>query len=387
MLNSKMKIELVSDLISVDKNQWNRLNVTNHPFTSYEFLTSLELSHSVCQKTGWTPKHIIIKDNANILIGALPNYLKMHSYGEYIFDHSWANAFENAGGQYYPKLLSAIPFTPATGPRFLIRDDNLYKDEIFELLVNTIENLVKDNNLSSAHINFLSEDISKKLHHNNWIERKGLQFHWHNKGYKTFNDFLEKLKSSKRKAIKKERQKISNFDIKIDRITGNDLTDEMWNSFYQFYLNTIDKKWGGAYLTKDFFYLINQNMKDRILLVIAKQHDEIVAAALNFIGNDTLYGRNWGSLVDIPFLHFELCYYQAIEFAIERNIKKVEAGAQGDHKIQRGYIATSTYSCHYINNPSFTDAVKNFVKVEAKEINKQIEIINQLGSPYSNQNN
>ena len=382
-----MKIELVSNLINVDKDQWNRLNVTNHPFTSYEFLTSLELSHSVCQKTGWTPQHIVIKDNKNILIGALPNYLKMHSYGEYIFDHSWANAFENAGGQYYPKLLSAIPFTPATGPRFLIRDDNVDKDKIFELLINTIENLVKNNNLSSAHINFLSEDISIKLNHKNWIERKGLQFHWHNKEYKTFNDFLEKLKSTKRKAIKKERQKIFNFDIKIERITGNDLTDEMWDSFYEFYLNTIDKKWGGAYLTKNFFYLINQNMKDKVLLVIAKQHDKIVAAALNFIGNDTLYGRNWGSIVDIPFLHFELCYYQAIEFAIERKIKKVEAGAQGDHKIQRGYIATSTYSCHYINNPSFTDAVKNFVKMEAKEINKQIEIINQLGSPYSNQNN
>jgi predicted N-acyltransferase len=382
-----MKIELVSNLINVDKDQWNRLNVTNHPFTSYEFLTSLELSHSVCQKTGWTPQHIVIKDHKNILIGALPNYLKMHSYGEYIFDHSWANAFENAGGQYYPKLLSAIPFTPATGPRFLIRDDNVDKDKIFELLINTIENLVKNNNLSSAHINFLSEDISIKLNHKNWIERKGLQFHWHNKEYKTFNDFLEKLKSTKRKAIKKERQKIFNFDIKIERITGNDLTDEMWDSFYEFYLNTIDKKWGGAYLTKNFFYLINQNMKDKVLLVIAKQHDKIVAAALNFIGNDTLYGRNWGSIVDIPFLHFELCYYQAIEFAIEQKIKKVEAGAQGDHKIQRGYIATSTYSCHYINNPSFTDAVKNFVKMEAKEINKQIEIINQLGSPYSNQNN
>jgi predicted N-acyltransferase len=382
-----MKIELVSNLINVDKDQWNRLNVTNHPFTSYEFLTSLELSHSVCQKTGWTPQHIVIKDHKNILIGALPNYLKMHSYGEYIFDHSWANAFENAGGQYYPKLLSAIPFTPATGPRFLIRDDNVDKDKIFELLINTIENLVKNNNLSSAHINFLSEDISIKLNHKNWIERKGLQFHWHNKEYKTFNDFLEKLKSTKRKAIKKERQKIFNFDIKIERITGNDLTDEMWDSFYEFYLNTVDKKWGGAYLTKNFFYLINQNMKDKVLLVIAKQHDKIVAAALNFIGNDTLYGRNWGSIVDIPFLHFELCYYQAIEFAIEQKIKKVEAGAQGDHKIQRGYIATSTYSCHYINNPSLTDAVKRFVKMEAKEINKQIEIINQLGSPYSNQNN
>ena len=382
-----MKIELISDLNSLDKEQWNKLNVNNHPFTSYEFLSALELSQSVCSKTGWIPKHIIIKNNKNILIGALPNYLKMHSYGEYIFDHGWANAFENAGGQYYPKLLSAIPFTPATGPRFLIKDDDSDKEIIFELILSTIENLVKDNNLSSAHINFLSEDISKKLHHKNWIERKGLQFHWHNKGYKTFNDFLEKLKSSKRKAIKKERQKISNFDIKIDRITGNDLTDEMWNSFYQFYLNTIDKKWGGAYLTKDFFYLINQNMKDRVLLVIAKQHDKIVAAALNFIGDNTLYGRNWGSIVDIPFLHFELCYYQAIEFAIERKIKKVEAGAQGDHKIQRGYIATSTYSCHYINNASFTDAVKNFVKMEAKEINKQIEIINQLGSPYSNQNN
>ena len=380
-----MKIELVSDLNLIDKNQWNKLNDTNHPFTSYEFLTSLEQSQSVCPKTGWTPKHIVIKDNQNTLIGALPNYLKMHSYGEYVFDHSWANAFENAGGSYYPKLLSAIPYTPATGPRFLFRKDDLDKDKIFELIVDTIQNLVKDNNISSAHINFITSDISKKLNKKNWIQRKGLQFHWNNNDYKSFDDFLDKLKSTKRKSIKKERKKIFDSNIKIERLTGDNLNNQIWDSFYQFYLNTVDKKWGGAYLTKDFFYLINEKMRDKILLVVAKQNNIIIAAALNFIGKDTLFGRNWGALVDIPFLHFELCYYQAIEFAIEHNIKKVEAGAQGHHKIQRGYIATSTYSSHYIGNESFSSAIKNFVKMEEKEVNKQIEIINTQGTPYSNQ--
>ena len=387
MTQSKMKIDLVSDLTSIDKDQWNKLNKTNHPFTSYEFLTALELSKSVCQNTGWIPKHIVIKDDKNMLIGALPNYLKMHSYGEYIFDHSWANAYENAGGQYYPKLISAIPFTPATGPRFLISDDHLEKNKIFNLIVNTLQTIIIDNNLSSVHINFITSDVSEKLASKDWIERKGLQFHWHNNDYKSFDDFLDKLKSTKRKAIKKERKKISDSEVKIERISGNNLNHEIWNSFYQFYLNTVDKKWGSSYLTKEFFYLINESMNNKIMLVIASKNNEIIAAALNFIGHNTLYGRNWGSLIDIPFLHFELCYYQAIEFAIENNIKTVEAGAQGHHKIQRGYVATSTYSSHFIQNKSFSEAVKNFVKIEAKEINKQIEIINKQGSPYSNQLN
>lgn len=379
-----MKIELASSLSNVDKNQWNKLNICNHPFTSYEFLNALETSNSVSTKTGWTPKHILVKNAANNLIGASPNYLKMHSYGEYIFDHSWANAFENAGGQYYPKLLSAIPFTPATGPRILLSPQKNNNDEIFKLIIGTYEQLVKNNNLSSAHINFITKQLSDTLNKRNWIKREGLQFHWYNKKYQSFDDFLDELKSTKRKAIKKERKKINEYGLTIERLTGDALNVKIWDSFYEFYLSTIDKKWGGAYLTKDFFYSINRSMKNKILLVIAKKNNDIIAGALNFVGENTLYGRNWGSKLDIPFLHFELCYYQAIEYAIENKIQIVEAGAQGHHKIQRGYIATSTYSAHYIQNDSFDKAVRGFVEMEANEINKQIEIINQQGSPYSN---
>ena len=379
-----MKIELASSLRNIDKNQWNKLNICNHPFTSYEFLNALETSNSVSTKTGWTPKHILVKNAANNLIGASPNYLKMHSYGEYIFDHSWANAFENAGGQYYPKLLSAIPFTPATGPRILLSPQKNNNDEIFKLIIGTYEQLVKNNNLSSAHINFITKQLSDTLNKRNWIKREGLQFHWYNKKYQSFDDFLDELKSTKRKAIKKERKKINEYGLTIERLTGDALNVKIWDSFYEFYLSTIDKKWGGAYLTKDFFYSINRSMKNKILLVIAKKNNDIIAGALNFVGENTLYGRNWGSKLDIPFLHFELCYYQAIEYAIENKIQIVEAGAQGHHKIQRGYIATSTYSAHYIQNDSFDKAVRGFVEMEANEINKQIDIINKQGSPYSN---
>ena len=379
-----MKCELVSNLANVNRNEWDSLNTSNHPFTSYDFLNSLEISESVSAKTGWNPQHIIIKNNKGNIIGASPNYLKMHSYGEYIFDHAWANAFENAGGQYYPKLLSAIPFTPATGPRILIDPKNSDNNKIFELIIKMFEVIVQNNNLSSAHINFITDNLNKKLNNEKWIKRKGLQFHWHNKDYNSFEDFLSKLKSSKRKAIRKERRTILNNNLIIQKVTGNELNSEMWDSFYNFYLNTIDKKWGGAYLTKSFFNLINKTMKNKILLIIARQNNKIVAGALNFIGKDTLYGRNWGSIVDIPFLHFELCYYQAIEYAINNNIKTVEAGAQGHHKIQRGYVAESIYSCHLIQNQSFAKAVRNFVQIEAKEIDRQIELINEQGSPYSN---
>ena len=379
-----MKCELVSSLADVNRNEWDSLNTSNHPFTSYDFLNSLEMSESVTAKTGWNPQHIIIKNNTGNIIGASPNYLKMHSYGEYIFDHAWANAFENAGGQYYPKLLSAIPFTPATGPRILIDPKNSDNNKIFQLIIKMFEVIVQNNNLSSAHINFITDNLNKKLNNEKWIKRKGLQFHWHNKDYNSFDDFLSKLKSSKRKAIRKERRTIQNNNLIIQKVTGNELNNKIWDSFYNFYLNTIDKKWGGAYLTKNFFYLINKTMKNKILLIIAKQNNKIVAGALNFIGSNTLYGRNWGSIVDIPFLHFELCYYQAIEYAIDNNIKKVEAGAQGHHKIQRGYVAESTYSRHLIQNESFAKAVRNFVQLEAKEIDKQIQLINEQGSPYSN---
>ena len=378
-----MKVELVSNLREVEPSQWDKLNTLNHPFTSFDFLNSLEISGSVSPKTGWHPKHIIVKDTNNVIIGACPNFLKTHSYGEYIFDHAWANAFENAGGQYYPKLISAIPFTPATGPRILIEENHPDNDEIFALIIDTFEAIVQKNNLSSAHINFITDDLNFKLNKNNWIQRKGIQFHWYNKNYKDFDDFLSTLKSSKRKAIKKERRSINQHDLTIQKITGDDLNVEMWNSFYEFYLTTVDKKWGGAYLNREFFHLINSKMKDKVLLVIARQNNKIVAGALNFIGKNTLYGRNWGAVVDIPFLHFELCYYQAIEYAINHKISKVEAGAQGNHKIQRGYLASPIYSRHFIQNKSFSDAIRKFVQLEEKEIDRQIEFVNQHNTPYS----
>ena len=375
-----MEISIVSKISNINSNEWNLINIDDHPFTSYEFLNSLEESNSVCAKTGWLPQHIIVKKNNNI-IGALPNYLKSHSYGEYVFDHNWANAYQRAGGSYYPKLISAIPFTPVNGPRFLYQSE--FKIQVIELISNTLKNLTIKNNLSSAHINFLSNDYKKILKSENWIERLGLQFHWENKNFSTFENFLENLKSQKKKMIKKERKYLKQSDISILRLTGNELNSKIWDKFYDFYLNTVDRKWGGAYLNRDFFELISENMSSKILLIIAKKDDDIVAGALNYIGKNKLFGRNWGSVIEIPFLHFELCYYQAIDFAIEKGLKFVEAGAQGPHKIKRGYLANPTYSYHFIPNQSFKNAISKFIKFETKEIINQIKYVNSEGSPYS----
>ena len=376
-----MELSLVSNISRINSKDWNSINVDDHPFTSYEFLHSLEDSKVVCSDTGWQPQHVILKKN-NKLIGALPTYLKSHSYGEYVFDHSWAEAYARAGGNYYPKLISAIPFTPVNGPRFLFKPKT--KNIVIELINETIKKITIKNNLSSAHINFLAEDYQKTLTSNHWLERLGLQFHWKNESFNTFNDFLDQLKSQKRKMIKKERKYLKNENISITRLTGDNLTTKIWDEFYHFYLNTVDKKWGGAYLNRDFFELISNTMSSKILLIIAKIDDQIVAGALNFIGKDKLFGRNWGSNVNIPFLHFELCYYQAIEFAIENRLKLVEAGAQGQHKIKRGYLAKPTYSYHFIPNQSFKKAVLNFLEYEKGEIKKQINYVNNEGSPFTN---
>ncbi len=377
-----MKVDIVSNISKIDSDKWNKINQNGHPFTSHEFLFSLEESKSVNPQTGWQPQHVILKNPKEEIIGALPNYLKGHSYGEYIFDHSWANAYEKAGGMYYPKIISAIPFTPVNGPRFLYEEKD--KKNVVKKLISTLENLTIENNLSSAHINFLLDDCSKILKKRCWIERKGLQFHWENKNFQDFDEFLNNLKSNKRKMIKKERKNFINSDISISKLTGDDLTSLIWDKFYNFYLNTIDRKWGGAYLNRDFFDLISDKLSSKILLIIAKKQDEIIAGALNFIGKDTLYGRNWGSIVDVPFLHFELCYYQAIDFAIEKKLKTVEAGAQGPHKVKRGYLAKPIFSYHFIPNNSFKTAIEKFVDLETKEIFKQIEYVNKNANPYKN---
>ncbi len=379
-----MEIQIITKISNICKKDWNNLNFHNHPFISHDFLYSLEESNSVSIKTGWQPNHIIVKNNKNKIVGALPNYLKTHSYGEYVFDHSWANAYEQAGGMYYPKLISAIPFTPVNGPRFLY-DINI-KNEVINKLILTLEKITKNNNLSSSHINFLTSKDQDTIRNHDWIERLGLQFHWENKNYKSFEDFLNNLKRQKRKMIKKERCTFSESDITFEKLTGDDLNSEIWDKFYHFYLNTINRKWGSAYLNREFFEIISNTFSKKILLIIAKKDNEIIAGALNFIGEDSLYGRNWGTRVNIPFLHFEICYYQAIDFAIKNNLKIVEAGAQGPHKINRGYIAKPTYSYHYIPNNSFNDAVRKFVCTETKEIRRQIEYVNKERNPFSNFN-
>ena len=376
-----MELSVFSKISDINYKDWNLINTEEHPFTSHEFLSSLEDSKTVCAETGWQPQHLVLKKN-NKLIGALPNYLKNHSCGEYVFDHSWANAYERAGGYYYPKLISAIPFTPVKGPRFLF--ELTEKKRVIETISNALKKIAIENNLSSAHINFLSTNDEQILTHNDWLERVGLQFHWENQNYYSFNDFLKLLKSQKRKMIKKERSYFKDKNISIIKMTGDDLKSHIWDKFYEFYLNTIDRKWGGAYLNREFFELISNKMSSKILLIVAKKNNDIVAGALNFIGNDKLFGRNWGSIIKIPFLHFELCYYQAIEFAIENKLKFVEAGAQGEHKIKRGYLARPTYSYHFIPNPSFKKAILTFVEYEKKEIAKQINYINNEGNPFSN---
>ena len=379
LINQKnnIKIFAVTCLKQIVLDDWNRLNLDKNPFLLYEFLTSLEQSNSVEGNSGWKTFFIIATKNKK-LVGALPNYLKFHSYGEYIFDTSWANAHEKSGINYYPKMLVAIPFTPVPGNRILVSNEN---DEIIRLLLNSLIEFSKKNNISSIHINFISEKEKSFLKESGWMIRKGIQFHWHNKNYSSFNDFLSTLSSRKRKNIRKEREFIKREKITFKKIFGESIKDFNWKIFYKFYLSTIEKKWGGAYLKEDFFELIGKKMSDNILLVIAEQNNTMIAGALNFIGNDKLYGRNWGTVKEIPYLHFETCYYQAIEFAIAHNLKKVEAGVQGMHKVQRGYVPTKTYSAHWINNNVLSKAIDDFLKREDLIINSEIEELSKL-KPY-----
>ena len=377
----EIQIDIISSLTQISADGWNALNPQNHPFTSHQFLYCLENSGSVGGDSGWEPCYLLAKDADGQLIGALPLYLKYHSYGEYVFDHGWAHAFERAGGRYYPKLLGAVPFTPVPGPRLLIHDDNAY---LAPHIIDAIEQLMRQHGLSSAHLNFLIQKDIDALKMKGWLIRKGLQFHWHNQNYSDFDHFLSQLSSRKRKNIRKERQSLYDKGVEFRQLTADKITPSHWDSFYQFYLSTIERKWGGAYLTEAFFHQIGEMMADNILLVMAFQDNQPVAAALNFIGSNTLYGRNWGCSVDLPNLHFETCYYQAIEFAIAHGLAKVEAGAQGFHKVQRGYMPCYTYSAHKLSHQGMSDAVQRFIDEEGAQIDLEARAIAQA-SPYRTQ--
>ena len=333
-----------------------------NPFVSHAFLAAAEASSSACARTGWGPRHLLAKLDGAI-VGVVPCYLKSHSQGEYVFDRGWADAYERAGGRYYPKLQVSVPFTPATGPRLLIRG-GVDRERIGTALAGGLMSLCNATNASSVHVTFAREAEATFLGEHGFLQRNDQQFHWRNEGYNTFDDLLGSLNSRHRKAIKRERREALASDITIHRLTGPDITEDAWDAFFEFYMDTGSRKWGRPYLTRNFFSLIGESMSRDVLLVMAKRNGRWIAGAINFIGSDTLFGRNWGAVEHHPFLHFEVCYYQAIEFAIERRLKTVEAGAQGEHKLARGYLPQTTYSAHYIADPDLRRAIADYLKRE-----------------------
>ncbi|MGA7490512.1 MAG: GNAT family N-acetyltransferase [Xanthobacteraceae bacterium] len=334
-----------------------------NPFISHDFLSSLELSQSVRARVGWQPMHLLAEDAAGALVGAVPCYVKSHSRGEYVFDHGWAEAYERAGGSYYPKLQVAVPFTPATGRRLLARPGP-QAEAVRLALADALVDICRRSHASSVHVNFSTEAEWDVLGSRGFLKRTHQQFHWENAGYDSFDAFLGALASRKRKTIRRERADALAAGISVHWLTGADLTESVWDAFFDFYMETGSRKWGRPYLTRQFYSLVGEKMADRILLVMAKRNGRFIAGAINFIGSDTLFGRHWGAIEHHPFLHFELCYYQAIQYAIAHKLVRVEAGAQGEHKISRGYVPTTTYSAHYIVDAGLRRAIEDFLRRE-----------------------
>ncbi len=378
--------KVISKISEVDAAQWdacanpsdarNQKPFPFNPFVSHAFLHALESSGSTTAHTGWAPHHILAEDGDGILQGAIFMYLKNHSYGEYVFDYGWANAYERAGGNYYPKLQVSVPFTPATGRRLLARPGPNMRETQTRLVGATIQ-VAKKLNISGVHFTFMLEDEWDHMGDLGLLQRTDQQFHWLNRGYDTFDDFLADLTSRKRKNLKKERQNALENNITIERLTGSDIQEHHWDAFYDFYIDTGSRKWGRPYLTRKFFSLIGETMPNHVLLVMCKRGGRYIAGAINFIGGDTLFGRNWGCIEDHRFLHFEACYYQAIDFAIERGLGRVEAGAQGAHKLARGYVPARTYSAHYLADAGLRNAVERFLDEERRHIDSDIMYLSE----------
>jgi len=374
----RLALRVVDRLAKVPAAAWDAC-AGNHPFVAHAFLQALEESGSATAETGWLPQHLLLEDGDGRLVGAAPLYVKSHSYGEYVFDHGWAEAYEHAGGRYYPKLQVAVPFTPVPGPRLLLRPEA--GGDAMRLLIAGLLEVAKRTEVSSLHVTFPTAAECDALVEAGFLQRIGRQFHWENQNYRGFDDFLGALTARKRKQIKRERRD-ANAAVEIELLSGGDLKPRHWDAFFRFYTSTSDRKWGAPYLTREFFDLLGERMADRVLLVMAKHDGRYVAGALNLIGPDTLYGRNWGCIGDFPFLHFEACYYRAIDFAIARGLKRVEAGAQGPHKIQRGYLPQPTYSAHWIHDAGFRRAVADFLQREAMVIENEMDAMEQGLSPF-----
>ncbi len=331
-----------------------------NPFLSHDFLAALEESKSVGGRTGWQPQHVLAKTADGTLVAAAPCYLKSHSQGEYVFDRGWAEAYERAGGNYYPKLQVSVPFTPATGRRLLVKP-GAQSPVIARTLASGLIEICKLCDTSGVHVTFATEPEYRLLGELGYLQRTDQQFHWENAGFGSFDDFLGALTARKRKTIRRERHDALANGISVHWLTGSDLTEDVWDAFFEFYMETGSRKWGRPYLTREFYSLAGEKMRDRIVLVMAKRAGRWIAGAINFIGSHTLFGRHWGAIENHPFLHFELCYYQAIDFAIAHKLPRVEAGAQGEHKISRGYMPTTTYSAHYIADPALRRAIADYL--------------------------
>lgn len=376
-----LQISVLNDLSGIPAADWDACAGDGaaralDPFTTHRFLSALEASGSVGRGTGWQPRHLVLRE-AGEVTAVMPLYAKGHSQGEYIFDHNWAHAYENAGGNYYPKLQAAVPFTPATGRRFLVKPG--HEAHGAQALIQGAVQLASENQLSSLHITFCTEDEYVLGGAVGLMQRINQQFHWENRDYANFDGFLADLSSRKRKNIRKERATAQAFGGTIRMLTGDDIKAEHWDAFWRFYQDTGARKWGTPYLTRDFFALAQETLRDDMLLLLAERDGEPVAGALNFIGRETLYGRYWGCIEDHPCLHFEACYYQAIDFAIANGLKRVEAGAQGSHKLARGYLPVPTYSLHWIADPGFRKAVDQYLTAERNAANEEIEVLTQYG--------
>jgi uncharacterized protein len=385
-MSDPITIRIEHSFTAIPPASWDRLagaskehaGVAFNPFVSHAYLSALEESGSATAETGWLGQHLLMEDADGFLSGALVCYLKNHSHGEYVFDHGWANAFESAGGRYYPKLQCSVPFTPVTGPR-LLTAEGCDPRPVRDALAAGLKELTRRHGASSAHVTFTPAEEMPTFERAGFLHRMDQQFHFTNEGYGSHDDFLATLASRKRKALKKERRTAVENDITIDWLTGNDLTEAIWDQFFAFYMDTGGRKWGRPYLTRDFYSLIGERMPDDILLVMARRAGRYIAGALNFIGGDALYGRHWGCIEDHPFLHFEVCYHQAIDFAIAKGLRRVEAGAQGEHKLARGYMPVTTHSAHFITHPGLARAVADYLERERRDVEETGEFLAEHG--------
>lgn len=385
MTDRPLAAHIVASIHEVEAAAWDECAGFENPFLRHAFLAALEDSGSATAETGWLAQHVVLKDEADAVLGCMPMYLKNHSQGEYVFDHGWADAFERAGGRYYPKLQASVPFTPATGPRLLV-PPGPQRTELQRALLSACVQRCEQINASSVHVTFLPRDECELAGEAGFLQRTGVQFHWMNDGYADFDAFLATLTSRKRKQLRKERAGAMASGCEIETLSGAAIEEAHWDAFFEFYQDTGSRKWGMPYLTREFFTLLSSTMAEDVVLIMVRRAGRYIAGALNFKGSDTLFGRNWGAIEHHNFLHFEACYYRAIDYAIEHGLARVEAGAQGPHKLARGYIPVPTYSAHWIQNEQFREAVEHYLTAESEHVIDEIEVLGQH-APFRQEDN